>query len=68
MVQNFQENDGRLYFITLKNNFEGVGEHAVEIVKADKILQYLFYSGEKNPHMWWNEFERQLSGKFNTYD
>ena len=68
MVQNFQENDGRLYFITLKNHYEEFGIHAVKHFEADKILQDLFYSGEKNPHMWWNEFERQLSGKFNTYD
>ena len=68
MIQNAQKNDGRLYFITLKNNFEGVGEHAVEIVKADKILQYLFYSGDENPHMWWDEFEGQLLDAFNTYD
>ena len=68
MVQNYQKNDGRLDFIELKNNYEGVGVHAIEIVKADKILQDLLYSGEKKPHMWWNEFEIQLTDAFNTYD
>ena len=52
MVQNSQKNDGRLDFIALKNHYEGVGVHAIDIVKSDKIVQYLFYSGEKKPHMW----------------
>ena len=47
MVQNSQKNDGRLDCIALKNHYEGVGVHAIEIVKADKIIQDLFYSGEK---------------------
>ena len=37
-------------------------------MKADKVLNDLFYSGEKPPHMWWDEFERQLTDAFNTYD
>ena len=53
LVQNAQKNDRRSDFIALKNHYEGVGVHTVGIVKADKILQYLFYSGEKNLHMWW---------------
>ena len=68
MLKNAQKNNGRLDFIALKNHYEGVGVHAVEIVKADKILQDLLYSGEKKPHMWWKEFERQLTDAFNTYD
>ena len=52
IVQNSQRNDGRLDFIALKNHYEGVGVHAIDIVKSDKIVQYLFYSGEKKPHMW----------------
>ena len=68
MVQNAQKNDGRIDFIALKKHYKGVGVHAVEIVKYDKILQDLFYSGEKKSHMWWEEFERQLTDAFNTYD
>ena len=67
MVQNSQKNDGRLDFIALKNHYEEVNVHAVDIVKSDNILQYLFYSGEKKPHIWWDEFERQLMDVFNTY-
>ena len=55
-------------FIALKNHFEGLGIHAIDIVKADNIIQYLFYSGEKKPHIWRDEFERQLMDAFNTYD
>ena len=56
MVQNAQNNDGSLDFIALKNHYEVVGVHAIYIVKADKIIQYLLYSGEKKPRIWWGEF------------
>ena len=39
MLQIAQKNDGRLDFIALNNHYEGVGVHAVEMVKYDKILQ-----------------------------
>ena len=68
MIHNALKNDGRLNFIALKNHYEGVGIHAIGIFKADKIIQYLFYSGKKKPHMWLDEFERQLTDAFNTYD
>ena len=68
MVQNVQKNERILYFIALKNYYEGVVVHSIDIAKADKIIQYLFYSGEKKPHMWWDEFERQLTDAFNTYN
>ena len=55
MVHNSQKNDGRLDFIALKNHYEVVSVHDIDIVKSDKIIQYLFYSGKKNPHMWWDE-------------
>ena len=55
-------------FIALKNHYKGVGVHAIDIVKDDNIIQNLFYSGKKNPHMWWGEFERQLTDAFNKFD
>ena len=61
-------NDGRLAYKASKDHYEGVGVHARDIVKADKILQSLHYSGEKKPHMWWDEFEKQLTFAFTTYD
>ena len=66
MVHNDQKNNRRLDFIALKYHYEGVGDHSVDIVKADKILQDLFYSGEKNPHLQWDEFERQFMYAFYT--
>ena len=68
LIQNTYKNDFLLDFIALKKHYEGVGVRAIDILKADKIIQYLFYSGEKKPHMRWDEFERQLIDAFNTYD
>ena len=55
---------GRRDFIALKSHFEGVGINALEITKAEQIINNLFYSGEKKPHMWWSEFEKELSRAF----
>ena len=68
MVHNVQKNDLRLDFIVLKNHYDGAGVHAIDIVKAYNIIQDLFYLGEKKLHMWWDEFETQLTDAFNTYD
>ena len=68
IVQNSHKNYVRLDFIALQNHYEGVGVHAVDIFKSDKIILDLFYSGEKNPHILWDKFERQLTDTFNTYD
>ena len=59
--------NGRLAYKAMEAHYEGVGMNAIDILKADKILDTLFYGGEKKPHMWWEEFERQLSYAFNTY-
>ena len=68
-IQAHEENkDGRLDFKALKDYYEGVGIHAVEITKAESTLKTLFYSGEKKPHMWWDEFERQLTAAFTAFD
>ena len=56
LVQQAPQKNGRLDFIALKNHYKGVGFHAINIVQADKILQDISYSGEKKPHMWWDEF------------
>ena len=47
--------------MSLKDHYEGIGMNAINIVAADKIMANLHYSGEKRPHMWWSEFEKQLS-------
>ena len=67
LVPHAHHNNGSLDFIALKNHYKGVGFHAINIFQADKILQDIFYSGEKKPHMWWDEFERKFTDAFNTY-
>lgn len=60
--------DGRSDYLALRNHYEGVGVHALDITKAEDILDNLYYSGEKPPHMWWDEFEKELDWAYNTYD
>ena len=68
IVHNAQKNYGRLDLIALKNHYKGLFVHAIDIVKDYNNIQDLFYSGDKKPHMWCNEFERQLTDALNTYD
>ena len=60
--------NGRLAWEALVAHYEGVGVHSVDILKADEVFDTLYYIGEKKPHMWWDEFERQLTGAFTAYD
>jgi len=62
------ECDGRKDFLALCEHYEGVGIHAIDITKADQIIDALYYQGEKRPYMWWEEFEKQLSMAFVVYD
>ena len=59
--------NGRLDIQALREHYEGVGANSIDIRKADKILQELHYTGEKKPHMWWAEFEKQLTSAFHYY-
>ena len=59
-----QNNDGRADFIALRQHYEGIGVNALEVSKAENVINSLFYSGEKKPHMWWSEFEKELSRAF----
>ena len=59
--------NGRLDIRALRAHYEGVGANSLDIRKADKILQELHYTGEKKPHMWWAEFEKQLTSAFHYY-
>ena len=68
MVAHVAENNGRLDFMSLKDHYKDVGAHALNVVQDEKLLNYLFYSGEKKPPMWWDEFERHLTNAFDTYD
>ena len=56
MVAHAAENNGHIDFIALMYHYGGVGVHAINAVQADNVLKYLFYSGEKKPNIWWDEF------------
>ncbi len=56
--------NGRLDFRALQEHYEGVGVNAVNVLKAEETLKSLFYSGEKKPAMWWDEFEKRMSHSF----
>ena len=58
--------DGRIDWIALKEHYEGVGIHAFDIHEAEAIIQDLYYSGEKYPHMYWEKFEQRLTYAFTT--
>jgi hypothetical protein len=67
LLQSYKgQNNGRLDFIALKDHYEGVGLHALDITKAESVLSNLHYGGKKKPHMWWEEFEKQLTSAFTT--
>lgn len=59
--------NGRTDWTSLKEHYEGIGIHAFDIHEAETILQDLYYSGEKQPHMFWERFEQRLTYAFTTY-
>jgi hypothetical protein len=61
-------NNGRLDFIALKEHYEGIGVNVLDVTRADRLLETLFYLGEKKPMMWWGLFEKLLNEAFTTYD
>ena len=67
IIAHGHNNNGRQDYLALRNHFEGIGINALEITKAENIINTLFYSGEKKPHMWWGEFEKELSRAFAIY-
>ena len=68
MVAYTVENTGRFDFIALKDQYEAVGVHVENSDRDNKVFNHLFYSGEKKPNMWWDEFESHLINAFSTYD
>ena len=67
MKHHAHKNNGRLDFTALSEHYEGVGVNSIDILRADSILEKLFYQGEKKPHMWWEQFEIDLDFAFNAY-
>ena len=61
-------NNGRVSYKALQDHYERVGSNAKALIKAEKDLNDLFYTGEKRPRMWWDEFEVRLTNAFATID
>lgn len=62
------QKDDRANFQTLKEHYEGVGTNARALVTAEENINNLFYSGEKKPTMWWEEFKTRLTVSYATVD
>jgi hypothetical protein len=55
------QNNGRLMFTTLRDHYVGSGLFANDITcRANTIIEMIFYTGEKPPHMWWDKFKADL--------
>lgn len=68
MLPYAQYSNGRLDYKSLKDHYEGVGVNSVSVLKAEETIRSLHYSGEKKPHMWWDEFEKRLTHAFTILD
>ena len=68
LLPHVNANDGRRDFKSLKDHYEGVGVNAVGVLEAEETIRSLHYSGEKKPHMWWDEFEKKLTHAFTIMD
>ena len=68
MLPHADEQDGRLDIIALKDHYEGTGVNALNILRAEDTIKNVFYTGEKKPTMWWEEFEKRLTQAFAVID
>jgi len=60
--------NGQLNYTALRDHFQGVCINSLDILKAEGLLESLFYVDEKKPHMWWKKIETNLTSAFTTYD
>ena len=51
----------------MKYHYEEIGVYYNDITKADFNLRTITYTGEKNPTMWWIDFERRICLVYQTY-
>ena len=68
MLPHMSKGNGRVDYQALKDHFQETRVNSLDILKAEKIIDTLFYSGEKKPHKWWDEFNKQLNNAFLAYD
>lgn len=59
---------GRANWKELIAVYQGVGAYKIEVVNAEKTIKTLFYSGEKNGHINWQNFEQRLVKAFSDLD
>ena len=57
---------GRSDWKALVSHYQGQGVYTVHVMRAEKVIKDLIYTGEKKPSMWWGEFQRQLNTAFAT--
>ena len=62
------EANGRVDFQVLKDFYEGVGANSKDVIEAEADIKNLYYSGEKRPSMWWDQFESKLTNAFAILD
>lgn len=51
---------GREVYRILNETYAGQGIFALDLAEAEKLLDDLYYNGEKRPYMWWTKFEQKL--------
>ena len=51
MLPNIECTNGRMDYKALQEHYEGAEANSVSMVKAEKTLDSIYYSGEKKPHM-----------------
>jgi len=60
--------DGWVDFQALMHYYEGVGANKISIREAEKDICNLYYTGERQPHMWWSRFESKIVNAFAIVD
>ena len=61
IVRSAIQSNGRVGYMTLVTQFEGVGALAVDLIEIEQVIKDIFYLGGKKPDMYWNTFEKYLT-------
>ena len=52
-------------YTTLRDHYVGSGLFANDITRSNTIIESIFYTGKKPPHMWWDKFMVDLKWAYN---